>query len=698
MKNAPVFTSASRKVSPQSGSILILCLSLGFCPALGRAATDADNPVDTSGLFAVSTTHASVSGNKAAFQELLRRRTGFSGGLEAFRYSRENNRYSLSFDGHLIPGDDDYRFAGRWNHTSGLYSNFGYNEFTTYYNGTGRTFLPTDTFFSLYDPSLATKRDQLWFEIGLAKEDRPKILLRYERHGRRGTKSSTELGETNLTGGAGSKAIVPASLTLDEIRQILVAEISQSVGPQRWEIAARYERSEQDNRRYNNRRPGEASAARVSTTREIVDSDLFSSHAFVEHEFSQNLRVSAGGLYTSIDTALEGNRIYGAANDAIYDPVFARRQAGDIGYIGLDGSTHLKQYVGNLNAVYVPFKNWSTRAGLRYQHLHQDSVSTFTATNVQNNLVTSAVDSGAESEKQEDQLTGTLDVRYTGQPAWTYNLRGEWRSALGDLDEMLYPTATRAPSINRSTDYERRFSKYSLSANWYAHPKLTFSSEYFYRIQENHYEAPIDSTLAGPASFDRYPAFVRKHRFDLHDFNIRASWRAHSTVNLVTRYDLQYGQSFAGFDQIETNRSGRYTGHIISQSINWSPVPRLFLTGSGSVVYDQLATPAASIVLNSDNNYFNASFSAGYALTKTSDVYADYSLYQASGFNDNSSTSQPYGSQQKTDNASLTYTVKPSDRVRFTLKYTYASNRDKTFAGRNDFHAQIVYAKIQYQL
>ncbi|MFT3869879.1 MAG: hypothetical protein QM715_15625 [Nibricoccus sp.] len=644
----------------------------------------------------MSATQASVSGNKAAFQELFRRRTGFSGGLEDFRYSRENNRYTLSLDGHLLPGDDDYRFAGRWNHTSGLYSNFGYNEYTTYYNGTGRTFLPTGTFFNLYDPGLATKRDQLWLEIGLAKEDRPKILLRYERHGRRGTKSSTELGETNLTGGAGSKAIVPASLSMDEIRQILVAEISRSVGPQRWEIAARYERSEQDNRRYSARRPGEAAAERVSTTREVVDSDLFSSHAIVEHEFNQNFRVSAGGLYSSIDTALEGNRIFGAANDAIYDPVFARRQAGDIGYLGLDGSTHLKQYVGNLNAVYVPFKNWTTRADLRYQHLHQDTLSTFVATNVQNNLVTSAIDTGATSEKQEDQLTGTLDVRYTGLPSWTYNLRGEWRSALGDLDEMLYPTATGVPSIQRSTDYARHFEKYALSANWYARPKLTFASEYFFRVQDNYYKAPIDSTLPGTA--DRYPAFVRNHRFDLHDFNLRASWRAHATLSLVTRYDAQFGRSFARFDGIPATQSGRYTGHIISQSVNWSPVPRLFFTGSGSLVYDQLATPAASIVLNSDNNYFNASFSVGYALTKTSDVYADYSLYHANGFNDNSGTSQPYGSQQKTDNASLTYTVKPSERVRFTLKYTYASNRDKTFAGRNDFHAHIVYAKIQYQL
>lgn len=677
-------------------SLRRLSLALGFASAAVCTAAAAETDTASGGSITLSAVRSEVSGNKAAFQQLRRGSANYSGGIESLLFSREDSRLSFSLDGRFLPVEDDYRLSFRLGHENGLYSHFGYDRFKTYYNGTGRTFLPTDTFFDLADPRLGIDREKLWLEIGVARHNQPKAFLRFERHRHQGTKQLATLGESNLTGGAGSKAIVPTTLTIDEIRQILVAEISQSVGPRRWEISARYERSEQDNRRRTPRRPGEPAADRVTTTRDAVDTDLFSSHAFVEQEFNRSFRVSAGGLYASIDTALDGSRIYGATADAVYDPIFSRRQAGDLGFLALSGNTHLKQYVGNLNAVYLPFKNWTTRAGLRYQHLHQDSVSTFVATNVANNLTTSAVETGAETGKQENQLTGTFDVRYTGLPSLNCIVRGEWRHAAGDLDEMLYPTATRIPSIFRSTDYTRRFEKYSFATNWYAHPKFTAAAEYFFRVQDNDYQAPVDSTT--PGGFDSYPAFVQNHRFDLHDVNLRTTWRVHPTLSLVTRYDLQLGRSFARFDRIPSVQSGRYTGHIVSQSFNWSPHPRLFLTGSGSLVFDQLATPAASFVLNSDNNYYNTSFTAGYALTKTTDLFAEYANYRASGFSDNSALSLPYGSQQRTDNVSLTCSVKPDERTRLTLKYAYASNRDKTFAGRNDFHAHIIYAKIQYQL
>jgi hypothetical protein len=673
-----------------------IILGLLFIPRLfGQATTETkavDGNATVEGAFSLSTRAAFVNGDKAAFQEKFQQRTSASGGIDDLRYLREGGTWSLSLNGRALPADGDYNLNGHWSRGDAPYFDFGYTQFRTYYDGSGGYFIPSQSFIGLYDERLHVDRSRFWFEVGVAADDRPKALLRYELSSRRGRKPSTEWGDTNLTGGFGTRSIVPAYLDLDEIRHILTTEISQDLNQTRWAAGARYEHSDIDNSRQTARRPGEAQN-RIATTKDQTGTDLFSAHAFVEREFNEKLRASAGALATKLDAALDGSRIYGDNYDPVFDPVFARRQSGDLGFLNLDGNTHLKQYVFNLNAVYLPAEHWSVRPGVRYEHLSNDDLSTYVATNVQTNLTTALQNTLDQSQKQENRLTETLELRYTGRPTWTYSLRGEWNQATGDLDELQVASDTGASLINRATDYSRQQQKYAFSTNWYARPGLTFSSEYYFKLQLNDYTSTRDSTLAG--SIDRYPAFITNQDFSLHDFNFRVSWRPTTTVSLITRYDLQYAStvtSFAGIQKIQNNRT---TAHIISQSVTWTPLPRLYLIGSGNLVYNQVATPAASILPNSDNDYLNASLGAGYALGKKTDLHADLTHYQARDFSDNSTTSLPYGANQKMDSASLTCVVRQSESLIYTLKYTYAINRDDTSGGHNNFHASLLYAKVQ---
>lgn len=670
-------------------------LALPF-PGLDAApAAEKTTGAEIEGIFSVSAGGGWVHGDDAAFQERFQRNSKtLFGGLDELSYRRETPKTALVLDGRLMPGEDDYRVHGRWAEGERLYVDFGYRHYRVFYDGSGHYYPGSGTFVQLYDERLHVDRGQLWFEVGFAPEDMPHFTLRYERDTRTGTKPSTEFGETNLTGGAGSRSIVPSFIEVDEARDVITFDAGRETKESQWNAGVRYEHTEIDDARQNRRRPNEA-ASRAITSTDGTDVDLLSAHGFYERRINPRLRVSAGAMATTIDTNISGSRVYGNDYDPVFDPLFARRQAGDLGFLSLDGGAQLKQYVGTLNAVCQVTKNWTVHPSVRYEHLQLDGVSTFIATNVVGTAPVSLQNAEAQSNKQEDKFTEVVEFRYTGRPAWVYNARAEWTQAMGDLNEYEFDRATNGKLIDRATNYTRLAQKYSLGAIWYARTRLSFSGEYFYRLRMNDYSATRDSTPAG--SQDRYPAFITDQDFTTHDFNLRASCRPLGNVSFVTRYDFQYSTVQSGFLAIPQGQSARATAHIFSQSVTWTPIPPLYVVAAVNVAYDQLATPAAAFVLNSDNNYINGSISAGYAFGKYTDLYFDFTHYRARDFSDNSVISLPYGADQSTQTVSLTCVLHRTPRRIYTFKYTYASNREALAGGHNDYRAHILYWKVQYK-
>jgi opacity protein-like surface antigen len=638
--------------------------------------------------------HAWIDGNKAAYQERFQQNAGWAGGFEELRYRRETDTAQLLVDGRLLPGDDSYGFRLRWVQPEKLWLDAGYDQFRTYYQGSGYTFAPNGRYFAPEQDEWDVDRSKLWLEIGFKPEDLPRLRLRYERLTRSGRKPSTEMGETNLTGGLGARSIVPAYLALDEVRDVVSLDVDQQTATSRWEAGVRYEHVSTDNERRALRRPGEPAAQRTETTRESVHTEMFSTHGYYRKDLGKTLIASAGALATTLDTNLGGSRIFGADYEAVFDPVFPQRQVGDLGFLGLEGGGRLKQYVFNGTLLYRPHKYWTIRPAVRFEHLNTDSASTFIATNVLNTLSTSSVESSAQSEKQENRLTGTVDVRYSRKPAWTHSLRAEWHHTRGDLAESLANAATGATLLDRGTDYSRTTQKYALSTQWRARAGLIITGEYYFKLRLNDYDHTRDTTL--PGSFDRYPAFITNQDFSTHDFNVRVSWRPAPTLSLVTRYDQQWSSLRTSAVGIAESRGGRSATHIVSQSATWAPRPQLYVTASVNVAYDQLTTPVAPIIRQSDNNYVNGSLMAGYALGKRSDLFVELNRYQSSNYSDNSLVSLPYGAESRQDAASATLVIRSSPRLVYTIRYTFARGEDRLRGDRADYQAHLLYSKIQY--
>ncbi|MEO6001921.1 MAG: hypothetical protein ABIZ04_00380 [Opitutus sp.] len=652
--------------------------------------------VTTEGTLTVGGGGALLKGDRAAYQQLYQHKMSGFGGIEEYLLTRESKESLFKFEARILPGDGDYKLAARWEKPEKVYVDAGFRQYRVFYDGTGGLFRPTNTALRVYNEDFAVTRTSAWVELGAYLPHESLLRFRYELNMREGEKGSTHWGDTNLVGARyATRNLVPTFYELDEVTHIFSLDLGNDTNPQaKWNIGARYSETELNNKRNSRRRPNE-SADRIVTTKDETKTDIFAAHGYYSRVVNEKLTVSGGALITDLDSKLGGSRIYGQTYDPIFDPAYLRRQQRDEGFYNLEGDSDLTQTVLNLNAVYQATKDISIRPSVRFENLRQKTMSEFIESNIGAGPAFAAIleEVEAENRKEWDEFAQSFELRYTGKPNWTFNVEGNWVQGSGNIEEerML---DTGVVTIDRDTENSRGSQKYSAKANWYAKPGLTFAAQYYYKANTNDYDAVRDNTPAGSA--DRYPAYITEQDFKTHDLNFRMSWRPMALLSLVTRYDYQVSKinsQEAGLSSVE---SSKMTSHILSESITWTPVNRLFLAASVNVTYDQLATPAYAFVLNSDNNYVNGTLGGGYALSKLDDLYLDYSFFRSNNFVDNSALSLPYGADQKQQGAYLTWVRRQTAQLVYTVKYGYVTNRDVTSGYRNDFDAHVIYAKVQY--
>lgn len=652
--------------------------------------------VPVEGIAAVAAGGTLLDGDRPAFQRATQQKKDGYGGIEEFRLTQENKGSVFKFSGRLLPGNDHYQLAGRYEVTDRYYVDAGFEQFRVWYDGSGGYFRPTGTEFTLFNDDLSLTRSKFWAEAGFFTTDKTLFRFRYERRERDGTKDSTSWGDTNLVGTFGTRSVAPAFWDMDESTDIFTFDVGndQKEGT-KWAVGARYSETKLNDKRNMRRRPFET-ADRIVTQKDQTKNDIFAVNGFYLRQINEQLTLSAGALRTKLDTKIAGSRIYGQTYDPVYDPAYIRRQQRDEGFFDLHGDAELKQTVLNLNAVYVPKKNWSIRPSIRYENLHQEAISEFEETNVGAGPAFTSIVEGVEAEhkKEWDEFAEAVEVRYTGIPEWTFSAKGEWIQGNGNLEEER-TLHTGVRTIDRDTEYDRVSQKYSVGANWYPRPGLTVAAQYYFKGNMNDYDSTRDNTPPGTA--DRYPAYITDQDFETHDINFRLSWRPASMVGLVTRYDNQQSKIISSEAGLGKVQSSKVVSHIISQSVTVSPTSRLYLTGSVNFTWDQMKTPAIAFVQHADNNYVNGSIGGGYALAKLDDLYLDYSFFRAKNYIDASTLTLPYGLDQKLQAAYLTWVRRQSERLVYTVKYGYVTNRDGTWVGRNDFDAHVLYGKVQYR-
>lgn len=648
-----------------------------------------------------------VIDDDARFQHRHWLKEGFFGGLEELHVEPAiNDKITLKIDGRALAGAEDYLAGIDLAVRDVGYLKAGYRKFRTWYDGHGGYFPPNDLFIELYNNELWIDRDSLYVELGLRVPKWPEITFRYERQSREGRKDSTIWGDSALTGLPGTtnvRGIVPAFYSIDETRDIFTFDIRHTIGKTEAGLGLRYEEQDNDNSRNVHRRPGEAQD-RFFTQRDNLSADLFSLHAYQTTRLSPQVQFSTAYMYTTLDSEIGGDRIYGSSYEPIFDPLYDRRQRRDEGFVNMFGGSQLSQHVATLNLAWRPSKDWVIIPSFRYEHNDLDSVSNSIETVVPPTgpLVAILEPLQAQSERSFDAVTEAIEVRFTGVKNWSFYLKGEWMQEELDQIERDFELEEETASllIGRDTAGDIQTQKYVLGANWYAHPAVTIATQYYKKIHENEYDHPFDTT-ANVGVGDRYPAFLRDHDFYLDDFNVRVTWRPIPTLTSVSRYDFQLATIDTRGDFLETVESADITAHILSETITWNPVPRLYLQGSVHYVRNETDTPSeeqiGAIVQDMKNNYWNGTLAAGYALGDRTDLRVNYSYYRADNFEDNSTVSLPYGSDAEEHAVTATLTHDFSSNLRGTLRYGFFNNCTEAYGNRHNYDAHMVATSLQYR-
>lgn len=647
-------------------------------------------PEDLLNWFSVSVGGLLTDGDQAAAKRRLQRPADAFGGVEDFHYEQTVGKKGLfKADGRGIFDNHDYKLSFELSHPEIGFVRGGYREYRTWHDGSGGFFPATDAWYSLYDEDLALDRGAVWFQGGLTLPKLPQLTLGYRHEFRDGLQDSTSWGLSTQAGAA--RGIVPSFLDIDEQRDLFTTDLKHTAGKTALELGVSYELGDQDNRRNERQFPGERGDSYV-TQKDGVDSDLFNLHASSETRFNDKTLFTAGYAYTDLDNDFTGYRVYGSG----YDPDFANRLPSPSTFDNLSGGSQLSQHVVNLNLMVTPWKPLVVVPSVRIEKQDTAGMALYElpATPLSPNPYQAGSDRGLLDVSEQ------LEVRYTGVTNWVFYARGNWLQGSGDLVENWDNLGTTANVAQRSTDDDRLAQKYSVGAKWYPLRRVNVGAEYYHKERNNDYEHGTDSTPNDPGSSSRYPAFLTAQDFTTDDFNLRATWRPRGNVTLVGRYDLQFSTIESQMDGLDALEAADMTSHVLSGSATWTPFNRLYLQGSLSYVMDQTDTPAdqvTSAILDSDNDYWTASVSAGYALDQKTDLEVTYFYYRADNYVDNSPAGVPYGAGIEEHGVTAGLVRRLTPRLRWTLKYGFYTSADELSGGYNDFDAHLIYSSVQYR-
>jgi hypothetical protein len=302
-------------------------------------------------------------------------------------------------------------------------------------------------------------------------------------------------------------------------------------------------------------------------------------------------------------------------------------------------------------------------------------------------------------------VTESIDLRYIGFTNWVLYARAELLEGSGNLkesDAMLEDAATLV--IGRNTDSTRLTQKYTVGANWYPLKRLNLAAQYYHRVRDNDYNDIFDNTpVTTPAPAQGfYPAFIEHQRFTTDDANLRVTYRPVNNVTLVSRYDFQYTTYESRMESLPEVEGGRSTEHVITESVTWIPIQRMYVQASGSYTLDQLFSPADTLVPDriqvSKNNYYTASGAVGYALTPKMDVTATYAYFLADNYDPGIfQTGLPLGASLEEHAVGANFVYRFSKHMQLTTRDAYLTSSDESSGGNNDFHAHLVSSTLRFR-
>jgi hypothetical protein len=421
--------------------------------------------------------------------------------------------------------------------------------------------------------------------------------------------------------------------------------------------------------------------------------------------FNDKAWLSFAASYSNLNSDIDGgSREYGVYWPTPIPNSPTRR---DYAYDQMSGGSNANQFIANLNFMWVPVTDLAITPSLRYENESIDTYSNFRAFNT-NQTWQGLQKLGSYTDM--DSLTGAIDVRYSGFDNVVLFAKGLW----GNENEDVLREDRILPGEFLDSDIDIDEQEYVLGANWYAMSNLSFSLQGFHSKRDQSFDHDVGnqpkSPNSAPGGANNFRPIMTDHNVDVDDINLRMTWRPLSNVSLVTRYDYQHSEFENGginwsppaapveFDLIE---SGDIKTHILSQSVTWNPIERMYLQGSISWASSETDTPE-KYTGDSDNDYIVGSISGGYSIDARTELTATYSYFTASNYVNSKGytgvNTMGYGLETNEHAISLTLTRVLTENMIWNLRYGFitsnTSDNDQS-GGYNDFDAHMVSTGLQ---
>ena len=674
---------------------------------------------------------AFTGGDEAAYQRRVGQDGDFYGGISDMHWEQEANDITWTLDGHAMFGNEDYEFVIGAEKEGLGYVKAGFNQFRTWYDGSGG-YLPINNSWFRTDDELSLDRGEIWFEAGLRMEDFPEITFGYTHGWRDGEKDSTSWGGTvdlypNISGSQSYK-IAPSLNQIDEETDTFTLDVAHTLGNTDLDLGLRYQSVSNEDARIMGSGVSSTNPGAGNTVKDIsaYDLDLFNAHLSSESRFGERVLASFGYSYTNLDTDMGGDRPSRDNTTGILET------GADHALWGIAAGSQASIHVLNANLWWNPVDDLVVVPSIRAEFWDQ-SAEAWHLAGVRGSNVTGNADQVVDdalngiwpadgttnegrleevrdaSGNEWEEFTEALEIRYSGlenvlvyaNAEWTQSDGDYFRSTIGDF----HTVPENIEESHRKTESDLGIQKYTIGSNWYPVRGLSFSAQAYYKS----YEQDLD--------FDYDPneeaAQISVHNSDTTDFNLRMTWRALPCLTFVTRYDYQQtdienrGVDSAG-DNLKLVESADIESNIVSQSVTWMPLSQMYVQSMVSYVMSKTDTPANKYapqrMEDSDNDYLMANLTVGYALDQKTDITAGYSFYYCENYDIPYATSGAmagnpgsvgYGTDLEEHVLSVRLNRWINPNMVWNVGYGYYNSNDGTSGGNNSFDAHMVSTGLQ---
>lgn len=665
-------------------------------------------------VFSYGDTDLEGGSSEAALREDTGLREGGSGGIE--RYYWENSvdgDWRVYFDSYWLANPDEAGVSLEIQDGFTVFFNLDFRNWTEYAFGNGVWYPPTNTFAFLSAEALEEEINKIDISLEVHPWDETRIELAYGFFSRDGEKFSTRFGDDNQfqVGGAPSRGILPALIDGDERVHTFDVRLIRQDYIDLTGFRFHYQHREVNRTHVVERAARQPSANRFTTEDESSKDDLFSASGFARREFSDTLVGSMGFVFTRLDGDITGSRVFGAAPEAAYDIDFAALQLHDRGFLDLESSRKLKQWIFNVNGVYTPSETVRWMVGVRIERLNTEAFGSYLDTHrtvdwAARELQNEEASMLSSSDKSALDISAFLEGRHTGFKSILLYSRLEAGNQGGDLQEgwtreELFPDA-RDPVdlLDRFTDFDRQFAFWEAGANYYPSTGLRFSLSGYLKYRENSYS--LRGVRLPGDDFTLYPGYIRNQNFHTRDINARVHWRIFDSLKSVTRADYQETEIETDSGTANRIESSVRERLVISQSLTWSPASRFFASASVNYVDDLTETGAAElegtfggIVVNVPNDYWHADLNLYYVISKLFDIQLGYTHMEFTNFTDTSPTTTSYGTDLRQRHGSAELIFHISEQAQARLGYFVYDREEPSAGGFRDYTAHLFNGSLQ---